>query len=138
MLFGEETTVENVIRTMSGSEDASVGTTKWFRTAKSALPSVVGFAEMEDIAASVEIFWKMMKEGSEEAENDSNVSIGLGRSSLMGPFPRAMFSQTLFDMTLLPDFDVVRKYFGLSVDYMVSRPGGFLFEYKLLRAVEMD
>jgi hypothetical protein len=36
------------------------------------------------------------------------------------------------DFGLLPEFDVVRKYFGCSAFYGVSRDDGFLFEFKYL------
>jgi hypothetical protein len=38
----------------------------------------------------------------------------------------------LFDFGLLPDFDAVRKYFGLSAGYGISRADGFFFEFKYL------
>jgi len=50
-------------------------------------------------------------------------------------FPNFMFSQAgsdLFDFSLLPEFDVVRKYFGLSAFYGLSIPEGFFFEFKYL------
>jgi len=50
--------------------------------------------------------------------------------------PNFMFSQAgsdLFDFSLLPEFDVVRKYFGLSAFYGLSIPEGFFFELKYLK-----
>ncbi len=60
--------------------------------------------------------------------------IGLGVSS-GSTFPNFMFSQggsDLFDFSLLPAFDAVRKYFGLSAFYGLSIPEGFFFELKSL------
>jgi hypothetical protein len=51
------------------------------------------------------------------------------------PFPQLMLSQAgsdLFDFSLLPEFDEVRKYFGLSAFYGLSKPDGFFFELKYL------
>ena len=36
------------------------------------------------------------------------------------------------DFSLLPEFGVVKKYFGLSAGYGISRPDGFFFEFKYL------
>ncbi len=60
--------------------------------------------------------------------------IGVGVSS-NSPFPNFMFSQAgydLFDFSLLPEFDAVRKYFGLSAFYLLSRQDRFFFEFKYL------
>ncbi len=60
--------------------------------------------------------------------------IGVGVSS-GSTFPNFIFSQAgsdLFDFSLLPAFDAVRKYFGLSAFYGLSIPDGFFFEFKYL------
>ncbi len=47
--------------------------------------------------------------------------------------PQMMFSGPgfdLFNFGLLPEFDTVRKYFGLSASYGISRQDGFFFEFK--------
>jgi hypothetical protein len=45
-----------------------------------------------------------------------------------------MFQQGdgLLDFSLLPEFDAVKKYFGLSAFYGISRQDGFFFEFKYL------
>ncbi len=61
--------------------------------------------------------------------------IGVGVSS-GSTVPNFIFSQAgsdLFDFSLLPEFDAVRKYFGLSAFYGLSRPEGFFFELKYLK-----
>jgi len=51
--------------------------------------------------------------------------------SKSGLIPGLMLSQAeLFDTGLLPEFNTVRKYFGLSVFYGISTPEGFFFEFK--------
>jgi len=40
----------------------------------------------------------------------------------------------LFDFTLLPEFEAVKKYFGLSASYGVARQDGFFFEFKYLNS----
>jgi len=37
-----------------------------------------------------------------------------------------------FDFSLLPEFEAVRKYFGLAASYGISRQDGFFFEFKYL------
>jgi len=61
LILGTEPTVEQAIRTLSGSESASVSSAKWFVDAKLSIPSVVGLASLEDSAVSGELLWWMMK-----------------------------------------------------------------------------
>ena len=125
LLLGVESGVEQAIRTLNSGASASVGSAKWFTSAKSVIePSSVGLASMEDNAASSELFWWMLKETGKI--NTANTP--------MSPNPGMMFSQMGFDFSLLPEFDSVRKYFGVSVFYGVSRPDGFFFEFKDINA----
>ncbi len=132
IIFGTESTVERAIRTLSSTETASLDSSKWFDSTKSAIPSVVGLAALQDNAASAELFWWMMKE--------------TGKTQVSGmpmtPNPIMVFSQMGVDLPnlgLLPEFDAVRKYFGLSAFYGTSRPEGFFFEFKYLNpTVETD
>ena len=125
LIFGAEPTVERAIRTLSSTSDASMSSAKWFNTAKSAIPSVVGLASMGDNAASGELLWWMMKESGKVK---TSITIGLG--------PRGLNELIHSSSNLLPEFDAVRKYFGLSAFYGVSRPDGFFFEFKYLNPGE--
>ena len=125
LILGTEPAIEQAIRTLSGSASTSMASAKWFNKAKSAIPTVVGLACLEDNAAVGELFWWMMKKSGEN--KDSNKSIG--------PNPGLMFSQAgseLANPNLLPPFDAVRKYFGSSAFYGISRSDGFFFEFKYL------
>jgi hypothetical protein len=91
----------------------------------------VGLAYLENSASSTEIFWWMFKQA--------------GKSSALGmptaPNPAFVFSQMgldLFKFDLLPDFAEAKKYFGLGVSYGLSRPDGFFFEFKYLKATDTE
>jgi len=138
LIFSDESAVEQVIRALNSTETVSVITEEWFNKAKSAIPSVVGLASFQNVAASGDSFWsdlrELKKETSKSKDPDSSTTIGLGVSS-ESPFPQLMLSQAgsdLFDFSLLPEFDEVRKYFGLSAFYGLSKPDGFFFELKYL------
>ena len=120
LILGTESTVERAIRTLSSPAAPSVGSATWFTSAKLAVPSLVGLAWLEDSAVSSEILWWMTKQGHKP---EASLSLGLG---LQG------FGE-LINPTLLPEFDTVRKYFGLSTFYGASRPDGFFFEFKYLK-----
>jgi hypothetical protein len=73
---------------------------------------------------------------------DKDSSIEMGVAIRPGStFPQMFFSQAgvqLFDFSLLPEFDVVKKYFGLSTFYGISKPDGFFFEFKYLNPPDVD
>jgi len=140
LILGAEPAVEGVIRTLNSTETVSLDSAKWFNRAKSIIPSVVGLAGLENNAASGEVFWSELrrtkKKTSKDKDADSGIQMGAGVKP-GSPFPHLMFSQggsELFDFSLLPEFDAVRKYFGLSAFYGISRPDGFFFEFKYLNA----
>jgi hypothetical protein len=138
LIFAGESAVEQVIRALNTTENLSVGSAQWFNKAKSIIPSIVGLASLQNDAALGEFFWsdlrELKKETSKIKDTDSSTKIGLGVSS-GSPFPQLVLSRAgsdLFDFSLLPEFDEVRKYFGLSAFYGLSRPDGFFFEFKYL------
>ncbi|MHC4645225.1 MAG: hypothetical protein ACYTBJ_06970 [Planctomycetota bacterium] len=134
LLLGTESTVERAIRALNSAESKPITAAKWFTTAKSAIPSTVGLASFEDNVASSEFSWRMMKQSakSKSEDSDSSVTMGIGMSSASG-FPSLILEGAgLVDFSLLPEFDAVRKYFGVSTAYGISRPDGFFFEFKYL------
>lgn len=123
LVFGSEAAVERAIRSLSSSAEASsLGSAKWFNSAKSAMPSTAGIAALEDNAASSEIFWWMAKQS------------GASGPAAMKFAPGEIGKLVNFD--LLPQFDAVRKYFGVSTLYGISTPEGFLFEFQYISPTE--
>jgi hypothetical protein len=141
LIFASESAVEQAIRTMaSGAE--SISSQRWFNKAKSSIPSAVGMAGLQDNAVSGEYFWSTMRQsqkpdkaGGDDKKNE--ITVGITSRSL---FPQIMFSEGdgLFDFSLLPEFDAVKKYFGISAFYGVSRQDGFFFEFKYLDPVASE
>jgi hypothetical protein len=125
LIFGQEPAVERAIRTLGGAENEPVSTAKWFNIAKAAVPSVVGSAGFEDNSASGELLWWMLKESGKSRRAD----IGMGPAAAVLAGPDAW---DFADFSLLPEFGAVKKYFGLSAGYGISRPDGFYFEFKYL------
>jgi hypothetical protein len=125
LIFGPESAVEKAIRTLSSSKSEWVGSSAWFTSAKINIPSVVGLASLEDGAASSELLWWMLKQSGKVDAGGASlgpVSLKLGPTEI----------NELINPALLPEFDVVRKYFGSSIFYGISRPDGFFFEFDFL------
>ncbi len=136
-IFASEATIERTIRSLDGSAE-SIDSGRWFARAKASIPSAVGLASLEDNAATTEPLWFTMRQSKKEdkgANSKNELGVSMSTDSI---FPRLTFSPAgsgFFDLSLLPEFDVVRKYFGVSAFYGVSRPDGFYFELKYLKPV---
>jgi len=134
LIFASEAVVEQTIRTMSSNAD-SISSAKWFTRARSSIPSAVGLAGLQNNAVSGELLWSTLRQTpkSENSADDkpNEVTVGLTSQSL---FPQVMFrrSDGLIDFSLLPEFDAVKKYFGITTFYGISRQDGFFFEFKYL------
>jgi hypothetical protein len=129
LIFASEQVVERAIRALNSADSSLFSTAKWFTSAKSAIPSVVGMAVLEDNAASSEIFWWMIKQSSKTGS-----SVASAGPTAIKLAPGVVGELVNFD--LLPPFDAVRKYFGQSAFYGISTPEGFLFEFKSISPVE--
>jgi len=125
LILGPEPAVERAIRTLAGTENESIGSAEWFARVKSAVPSVVGLAGFEDDTASAELLWWMLKESAKA----QRASVGMGPAAAVMSNPD--FGE-LADFGLLPDFDEVKRYFGYSAFYGISRADGFHFEFKYI------
>ncbi len=125
LIFGQEPAVEKAIRTLSGTDSEPLESAKWFSIAKSAVPSVVGMAGFEDNSASGELLWWMLKQSSKT----QRASVGAGSTAAIMARP-GLWGDMGFD--LLPEFETVRKYFGYSALYEITRDDGFLFEFKYI------
>jgi hypothetical protein len=123
LIFATEPVLERAIRALDSADSASLGSAKWFASAKSNVPSAVGMAALEDSSVSGEIFWWLVKQTGKAAVPAAIKSAPGGVGELMN-----------FD--LLPPFDAVRKYLGLSASYGISTPDGFLFEFKYISSAE--
>ena len=140
LIFASEAVVERTIRTLGGGAE-SIDSAKWFAKAKANVPSAVGLAGLEDSAATTEQLWSTLREPNGEdksgsARNEIGVSVSSGSM-----FPQVMFSPAsseFFDVSLLPEFEAVRKYFGVSAFYGISRPDGFFFELKYLNPIDTE
>jgi hypothetical protein len=127
LILGQESAVERAIRVLGGAQSEPVSSAKWFNAAKSAVPSVVGLASFEDDVASAELLWWMLKENAKSRR----ANLGMGSTAAVLASPDLWQSA---DFSLLPEFDTVRKYFGYSAFYGISRADGFLFEFKYLNS----
>ncbi len=143
LIFSKESSVEQALRILNSTENVSVDSERWFNIAKSSIPSLVGLVTLQNDTVSGEYAWSGMRNLSKLMKNeDKESNIGRGGGGMAGSVvPKMLFDQAglgLFDFGLLPEFDVVKKYFGLSTLYGISRSDGFFFEFKYLNPPDVD
>jgi hypothetical protein len=126
LIFAGEDAVERAIRTLSTSGNQSVASTEWFSQAKSTIPSSVGLAGLQNSEASMEAVWSALRNMKMPAKGGGGAAANLGLAGATSPeMILSQMAGDLADFSLLPDFDAVRKYFGLSACYGISRQDGF-------------
>ena len=123
LILGTEENVTQAVRLMNNKDAGSIANMPWFVRAKSALPAAFGAAGLSDGRTYGEYFWWNVKEAGKHK----------GGLNMFDPTQMAI-SQVggYFDFSLLPDFEKVKKYFGVSGNYLTSRPDGYYFEAKQL------
>ena len=125
LIIGPEEAVENVVRNLNSKEAARLNSTKWFNDAKSNIdPSSVGAAIIEDSSETAEVLWWTIKQFAEMVKevSDSNDNFQDAQLSFFGPIKPQ----------LLPEFETVSKYFGVSVFQALSTAEGFNLQYKYM------
>ncbi len=129
LIIGSEESVENIVRNLNSKEAVSLNSAQWFNTAKSNATPSVGAAIVEDSNAAAEAMWWTIKQFAEMVKegNDSNNNPQAAEFSVLGPIKPE----------LLPEFETVSKYFGISVFQGISTADGFSFQYNYLDAQNM-
>jgi hypothetical protein len=123
LILGSEENVTQAIRLLSNKDAGSLATASWFIRAKSAIPSSVGMAGLSENRTYGEYLWWSLKETGKAKSGANSFDPASMAASGLGQF---------FDFNLLPNFDVVKKYLGVSSQYVVSRPDGYYFEAQQL------
>ncbi|MBN2139142.1 MAG: DUF3352 domain-containing protein [Sedimentisphaerales bacterium] len=132
VVFGGEPAVEKAVRMLT---TAAAPPPAWFRKAIRRVPDTVGLAGFQDNAVAARFVWETLKKENKDSQAssspDAKRSINVGIDSTAG----LTFTQTgadFFNPDLLPQFDTVSKYFGISTTYAIARRDGFFFEFKYL------
>lgn len=119
LVIGAEADVEKVLRKLDDKDGKKLDEMKWYSVAKSKVPSSVGFAEFVNNRENLRVLWKMIKAKGVAAFNPM-------LAGQTGEFDKFV------DFSLLPDYEVIEKYIGISTSYMKSTEDGFYYEAKSL------
>jgi hypothetical protein len=119
-ICGFESSVDKAIRTLRSGE--SVAKMKWLNHAKTLLPSAAGIVNLEDVRATTEFLWWVLK-----TQKDKSADTAMAPSAM-----NFFISDLDYNFSLLPEYDSIKKYLGVSASYIISRDDGFFIEIKSL------
>jgi hypothetical protein len=123
LILGSEENVMQTVRLLNNKDSGSIMNVPWFVRAKSALVGAFGAAGLSDGRTYGEYLWWNLKETGKRKAG----------ASLFDPTQMALSGLGgYFDFSLLPDFEKVKKYFGVSANYLTARPDGYYFEFQQL------
>jgi len=125
LIFGEVSSIEQAIRLLNDTDNESVASRQWYRSARAIIPSSAGLASFSDDSVYARQGWREFKNYSK------NMQLGTGMFISMDEKEREKFKD-IFDVSLLPEFDAVKKYFGISTFYAQSTPQGFKAEFQVI------
>jgi len=118
LIIGTEKDVEKSLRLLKNRQAEGLETKKWFRTARRLCPPAVGMAGYKNYRMGFEKVWKILKQSTDPSQAGG----AMGISQMPEDFAEFV------DVKKLPDFEAVKKYFGIAGGYLISRPDGFYYE----------
>ena len=65
-------------------------------------------------------------------DKQNRIGVGISSGSILPQMSFTQGGEALLDFSLLPEFDDVKKYFGVSAFYGISRQDGYFFEFKYM------
>jgi hypothetical protein len=138
LAFGEVDAVEQVIRDSQGAPSDPLGSDPTFRYARRFLPSEAGAYWYINGQRYWEIFWTVLQSEARKAASRPmpDTAAAKDRDSDAGEFSPLGEIGQIVDLTKLPPFESVRKYFGPTAAYVKEHGDGIYLEQVDLRSPE--
>jgi hypothetical protein len=109
-----------------------------FRYARRYLPSQAGLYSYRNDRLNMEITWEVLKQMvrdlAEQTADDEAEGLSQYEESPMFPIMAMLQEASKYvDLTKLPEFGAIAKYFGATVSYVQDRPEGIYSETTALK-----
>jgi len=142
LVFGTVKAVEQAIRDLRRENIESINSDPMYQYASRYLPPQAGIYSYENEQITNERAWKMLKEAARQSSRQAEVSesdedtgmfpvVTIGGSFL---FEIVKQMKDMVDFTALPDFQMVKQYYGPTVGYVVGNEQGIYAEIISLNA----
>lgn len=114
LILAVQDELEKAVRLINNKQSSGLAGQKWFTQLLSTVPDMVGGASFKNDRLAAEAVWDTMRKLKTIAgPNVSPLGNGL-------------------DLSKLPEFEAVKKYFGLTSSYIISKPDGFYGQTKVV------
>jgi len=128
--------VEQAIRSLQKEPDSTMASDPMFRYARERLPSQAGVYSYQNDRLNMEAAWVMIKqmirEFTAQAQNESKPE-----DDMPEPVRKALKTLLQYiEVSQLPDFKAVEKYWGATVGFLQSRPEGLYWESTSLKPAQ--
>ncbi len=138
LAFGEVDAVEQVIRDSQGTPSDPLGSDPTFRYIKRFLPSEAGAYWTVNGQRYWEIFWTVLQSEARKAASRPRPGAAAAKDRSIDEEDLSPIGQIgqIIDLTKLPPFESVRKYFGPTAAYVKEHADGITLEQVDLRSQE--
>ncbi len=147
LVAGKVSGVEQAIRDLRRKDIEPIAADPMYRYVAPRLPAQAGAWFYENQQITTEALWVQLKETARKSADQptpaqnprpkSTISLGPGGVFSSGGSPAGLIVKMfkgVIDFTTLPDFQMIRKYFGASVGYVKGTEQGIYFELLSLKA----
>ncbi len=118
LLIGQQIALEKALQRLAEpTQTQPLAEAAWYRSAMAHMPSDAGMISMDNNRLLGKAYWNALREGKLF-------------EPLMTEVPDEAFNIVLPALKKLPDFDAVRQHFGITLNWLRTRPDGFLLEAK--------
>jgi hypothetical protein len=133
LVFGRVGDVEQAIRNLQKEPDDSLASDPVFRAAREHLPSQAGMFFYRNDRRNGEFSWAVLKDAIRGLVDKAKAEKG-DASDPVGKVVKMVVES--IDLSQLPDFKTVEKYWGATVGFLQKRPEGLYWETIALKPVQ--
>ncbi len=130
-VFGSVGSVEQAIRNLRRTGVQSISADPMYQYASRHLPARAGIVTYENAQVGAEMLWAQLKDAARKAANPAG-DPAVGAAAPAPTSPMALLVPMLkdyCDFNALPEFQTVKKHFGVTIGHVVSRRDGIYAEW---------
>lgn len=144
LVFGRASVVEQAIRNLTRTDVATIEADPMYQYASRFLPAQAGLWGYANQQASMRPLWKRLRTEAKKAATAGPAGQpgstpgaapgpAPGPAMITGPAALVQALKDVCDLTALPEYSVVKKYFGASVGYVIGTDAGILMDSVYLK-----
>lgn len=134
LVFGRASVIEQAIRNLTRTDIATIEADPMYQYASRFLPAQAGLWIYTNQQASMKPLWKQLRSEAKKAAAAGPAGrLEFGPTMITGPVVFVQMLKNVCDLTALPEYSVVKKYFGASVGHVTGTDAGILMDSVYLK-----